>query len=419
MERVRAVRPGAIETAHRRMGADGAAPASAGRMAQMNQQKGRTMSEPENAAAGMGAVDARRDRAIGAFVGLAVGDALGTTIEFRARDTYPPVTDMIGGGPFGLRPGEWTDDTSMALCLAESLVANAGTINPKDLAERFVRWWKRGENSVTGRCFDIGAATRSGLESFLRTGRPEGSADPRAAGNGGIMRLRPSSSPQEATRRRRPIWPAPSPRHPRRAGMPRRGRRPRPVLAAGVDGRGRDALTAGADANLQSSEAASRRRRVLAWQGPSRDPLLRLRRGHARGGAVGGRRSGMFEEAVMKAVNLGDDADTVGAVAGQIAAPCGDARRSRRLGQGASPGARSLSRSRTSSWDTAAIGQNDVTFGGFAPLWESRPANGRGFERRASWSASWREVEIGIPSQNALPYGGALRSSPIVRTSFW
>ena len=100
---------------------------------------------------------------------------------------------MIGGGPFGLRPGEWTDDTSMALCLAESLVANEATINPNDLAERFVRWWKQGENSVTGRCFDIGNATRSALESFVRTGRPEGSASPHSAGNGGIMRLAPAA----------------------------------------------------------------------------------------------------------------------------------------------------------------------------------------------------------------------------------
>ena len=84
--------------------------------------------------------DAQRDRAIGALVGLAVGDALGTTIEFSPRDTYSPVTDMIGGGPFRLKAGEWTDDTSMALCLADSLIANGGILEPTDLAQRFVRW---------------------------------------------------------------------------------------------------------------------------------------------------------------------------------------------------------------------------------------------------------------------------------------
>jgi ADP-ribosyl-[dinitrogen reductase] hydrolase len=70
----------------------------------------------------------RRDRAIGALMGLAVGDAVGTTLEFTSRDTYPPLTDMIGGGPFRLQRGQWTDDTSMALCLAESLAPRAGSI---------------------------------------------------------------------------------------------------------------------------------------------------------------------------------------------------------------------------------------------------------------------------------------------------
>ena len=59
----------------------------------------------------------RKDRFQGALLGLAAGDALGTTVEFEARGSFPPVTDMTGGGPFDLKPGQWTDDTSMALCL--------------------------------------------------------------------------------------------------------------------------------------------------------------------------------------------------------------------------------------------------------------------------------------------------------------
>ena len=55
------------------------------------------------------------------LLGLACGDAVGTTVEFKPRGSFAPVTDMIGGGPFRLKPGEWTDDTSMALCLIESL----------------------------------------------------------------------------------------------------------------------------------------------------------------------------------------------------------------------------------------------------------------------------------------------------------
>ena len=97
----------------------------------------------------------KQDRAIGAFVGLAIGDALGTTLEFASRDSRPLVTDIVGGGPFGLKPGEWTDDTSMALCLAESIL-NKNDIDPQDLMNRFRMWSESGHNSVTGSCFDIG-----------------------------------------------------------------------------------------------------------------------------------------------------------------------------------------------------------------------------------------------------------------------
>ena len=63
-----------------------------------------------------------RDRAVGALVGLAVGDAVGTTLEFKRPGSFTPIDDMVGGGPFDLEPGQWTDDTSMAMCLAESIL---------------------------------------------------------------------------------------------------------------------------------------------------------------------------------------------------------------------------------------------------------------------------------------------------------
>ncbi len=131
------------------------------------------------------------DRAKGALVVLALGDALGTTLEFAGRDTRPPVTDLVGGGPFGLDPGEWTDDTSMALCLAESLLER-GRLDVRDLMNRFLRWYKEGHNSVTGTCFDVGTTTERALRAFSETGAPlSGSADPRNAGNGSLMRLSP------------------------------------------------------------------------------------------------------------------------------------------------------------------------------------------------------------------------------------
>jgi len=131
------------------------------------------------------------ERYEGCLLGLAVGDAVGTTVEFKAPGTFPPVTDMAGGGPFDLRPGEWTDDTSMALCLAESLI-ECGRFDPGDEMDRYVRWWKEGHLSSTGTCFDIGTTVSCALRRYLDTGEPlAGSTDPRTAGNGSLMRLAP------------------------------------------------------------------------------------------------------------------------------------------------------------------------------------------------------------------------------------
>ena len=98
---------------------------------------------------------------------------------------------MIGGGPFRLQPGQWTDDTSLALCLAESLLA-CGGFDPVDQMRRYVRWWREGYLSSTGACFDIGTTTRTALAAFERTGQPYcGPTDPDQAGNGSLMRLGP------------------------------------------------------------------------------------------------------------------------------------------------------------------------------------------------------------------------------------
>jgi ADP-ribosyl-[dinitrogen reductase] hydrolase len=132
-----------------------------------------------------------RNRYHGALLGLAAGDALGTTLEFKPPGTFVSIRDMTGGGPFNLQPGQWTDDTSMALCLAESLVHCRG-FDPKDQMDRYVRWWREGYLSCTGRCFDIGITVSGALSKYLQTGNPfAGSTDPRSAGNGSLMRLAP------------------------------------------------------------------------------------------------------------------------------------------------------------------------------------------------------------------------------------
>ena len=130
------------------------------------------------------------NRAQGALLGLAVGDAIGTTVEFKQRGTFKPLTDMVGGGPFGLEPGQFTDDTSMALCLSASLIEKGFDL--RDQMERYTRWANEGYMSSNGRCFDIGIATRGALQRFQRSKNPlAGSTDPNSAGNGCIMRLAP------------------------------------------------------------------------------------------------------------------------------------------------------------------------------------------------------------------------------------
>lgn len=127
----------------------------------------------------------------GCLSGLACGDALGTTHEFKRRGSFEPLSDMIGGGPFGLAAGQWTDDTSMALCLAASLLERRG-FDARDQMERYCRWWQQGYLSSTGYCFDIGNATVAALRQFLETGEPyAGSRHPLSAGNGSLMRLAP------------------------------------------------------------------------------------------------------------------------------------------------------------------------------------------------------------------------------------
>lgn len=133
-----------------------------------------------------------KDRFRGCLLGLACGDAVGTTVEFRPRGTFPPVADMVGGGPFNLNPGEWTDDTSLALCLATSLVEK-GEFDPADQMERYCRWRNDGYLSSTGSCFDIGGTVSHALRRFSMTGDPySGPTDPMSAGNGSIMRLAPA-----------------------------------------------------------------------------------------------------------------------------------------------------------------------------------------------------------------------------------
>lgn len=127
----------------------------------------------------------------GGLLCLAIGDALGAPIEFAKRHAFIPVYGFRAGGVWNLEAGEWTDDTSMALCLAESLVESGG-LDLHDQMQRYLRWYKEGYMSLRGECFDVGSTTRMALQRYDRYGYvPSGSTDPMTSGNGALMRLLP------------------------------------------------------------------------------------------------------------------------------------------------------------------------------------------------------------------------------------
>ncbi|MDK2931094.1 MAG: hypothetical protein PWR07_1225 [Bacillota bacterium] len=146
------------------------------------------------------------ERYRGCLLGLAVGDALGAPLEFNPPGSFEPIEDMIEARRFGLAAGQWTDDTAMALCLADSLITCEG-FDPIDQLERYLRWYHDGYLSCTGHCYGIGMTVQASLARFERVREPYcGSQDPYTAGNGSIMRLAPvpmfyAQNPREAIER--------------------------------------------------------------------------------------------------------------------------------------------------------------------------------------------------------------------------
>lgn len=300
---VRSVRPGAIEVKAQELHV----------RAQRAIQNARQSTTPEG----------QRDRAMGALVGLAVGDAIGTTLEFRPRDSYRPLTDMVGGGPFRLKAGQWTDDTAMAMALADSLLA-CDRVTPSELMRRFAAWRDRGHYSATGRCFDIGVTTSAAISRWQETGDPlAGSTAPRTAGNGSLMRLAPvalrywrdpEALAQAASLQSRTTHAASAAIWACRAFAG--------ALADAIAGHDLTAVLARmADAAGQIADADIARVAGGSWRGQHRDAI------RGSGYVVDSleaalwsvARSSSFDEAVLTAANLGDDADTTAAIAGQLA----------------------------------------------------------------------------------------------------
>ena len=268
------------------------------------------------------------ERYRGSLLGLATGDAVGTTLEFEPPGTFTPINDMVGGGPFRLKPGQWTDDTSMALCLAESLIEQKG-FSPTHQLEKYVKWYREGHLSSTGECFDIGNTTYSALQQFENTRAPYcGSTDSRSAGNGSIMRLAPvplffAQNPKEAIAKS-----ADSSRTTHGA-------------ATAVDAcRYLGALLVGAVNGVSREELLQEHYSPIPgyWEeNPLVEEIDEIAAGsfkHRQPPEIKGTgyvvksleaalwafyHSQTFEEGCLLAVNLGDDADTTGAVYGQLA----------------------------------------------------------------------------------------------------
>jgi ADP-ribosyl-[dinitrogen reductase] hydrolase len=273
-------------------------------------------------------VPTRADRCRGALLGLAAGDAMGVPVEGLKPGTFPPVVDITGSPAAGLPPGAWSDDTAMALCLAESL-AHCKGFEPTDQMRRYLRWLNEGHQSSTGYAFGIGNTVYRALMRFEETGEPFcGSTDPHTAGNGCLMRLapvplffadNPSKALAMAAESARTTHGAPAcldacryfaglmvgalhgvdretllaPRYTPVSGVWRRM-----PLCPEVD-----AVAAGSFLEREPPDIHS--------DGYVVDTLEAALWAFAR--------AGDFRDGMLKAVNLGGDADTVGAVYGQLA----------------------------------------------------------------------------------------------------
>jgi ADP-ribosyl-[dinitrogen reductase] hydrolase len=255
------------------------------------------------------------------LLGLACGDAVGTTVEFCEQGSFSPVTDMVGGGPFRLPAGAWTDDTSMALCLATSLVER-GRFDPEDQMRRYCAWYENGYLSSTGRCFDIGLTVRGALARFQQSGDPfAGRTDPHAAGNGCIMRFAPV-----------PLFFYPD----YVAAMRWAGESARTthgtleciescqflaaVICAALAGGSKDEVLFGQEPSHFQSPTV---RAIAAGEYRNKSVEAISGSGYVihclEAAAWCFWQATSFRETVLKAVNLGEDADTTGAVCGQIA----------------------------------------------------------------------------------------------------
>ncbi|MEJ6949429.1 ADP-ribosylglycohydrolase family protein [Natronospora cellulosivora (SeqCode)] len=259
-----------------------------------------------------------KNRFAGALIGLAVGDALGTTLEFKARGSFEPLEDMVGGGPFDLEPGQWTDDTSMALCLAESLVEDGFDLDSQ--LAKYLKWFNDGYLSSTGTCFDIGNNTAKSLREYEGKGKLPDEYE-YAAGNGALMRLAPVAMYYKGDFEKAVLYSGKSSitTHNNILSIDSCrcfGR----MLQQAIVGKDKDSILTGEVRQLEVDDKVK-----LIADGSYMDKDIDAI--SSSGFVIDSLEASLwafyhtenFKDAVLKAVNLGDDADTVGAITGQIA----------------------------------------------------------------------------------------------------
>jgi len=273
-----------------------------------------------------------KDRRRGALIGLGVGDALGAAVEFKSPGSFAPVSGYRDGGPHRLEAGEWTDDTSMALALADSIATAGWDLN--DQADRYVQWWKTGKYSVNGRCFDIGITTSDALSNYVaeKNALTSGDRSDEASGNGSIMRLAPVPIrythlyPNKVDELSRLAEESSLPTHASDHCISA-CRYLATVLAALMCGEERGKVLSPDWKPLKQLNAIKPLHPLIQEiaQGSFRRKQPPAIKGS--GWVVKSLEASLwafhdaesFDEAVLKAVNLGDDADTTGAICGQLA----------------------------------------------------------------------------------------------------
>lgn len=236
-----------------------------------------------------------KEKALGALWGLVVGDCLGAPIQFTEKDRHPWITEMVYCPVFGTPAGYWTDDSSMAFCVAESL-ARLGRFDAGDVGRNFVRWLREGWWSSLDHAFDVGGATAAAVRGIEAGRLKNGGED--TQGNGSIMRLAPSWLAARAWGREEILSET--------SDLTHASGKVREVVARMA--RTLDELAETGETGVRSTYSSREECGISGWAVSTLESALWALES-----------TGSFEEALVAAVNLGGDADSIGAVCGQLA----------------------------------------------------------------------------------------------------